>query len=135
MDTAAQILELETEYFMGSKPLSNSLRDLQEILDSLQQKELGGRLKDIRNYRRTINILSPSLQETHELCELVLRLVSVSQFGQVEKKDRIRYEPELFNSTGIDTNQGFSSVCHQISLTSFLFLYVKDNQLSKVLIT
>ena len=108
LDTTAQILELETEYFMGSKPLSNSLGDLQEIFDGLQQKELGGRLKDIRNYRRTINILAPSLQETHELCELVLGLVSVSQFGQEEKKNRIRYEPELFNSTGIDTNQGFS---------------------------
>ena len=108
LDTTAQILELETEYFMGSKPLSNSLGDLQEIFDGLQQKELGGRLKDIRNYRRTINILSPSLRETHELCELVLGLVSVSQFGQEEKKNRIRYEPELFNSTGIDTNQGFS---------------------------
>lgn len=108
LDTTAQILELETEYFTGSKPPSNSLGDLQEIIDSLQQKELGGRLKDIRNYRRTINILSPSLHETHELCELVLRLVSVSQFGQEEKKNRIRYEPELFNSTGIDTNQGFS---------------------------
>lgn len=108
LDTTAQILELETEYFTGSKPPSNSLGDLQEILDSLQLIELGGPLKDIRNYRRTINILSPSLQETHELCELVLRLVSVSQFGQEEKKNRIRYEPELFNSTGIDTNQGFS---------------------------
>ena len=108
LDTTAQILELETEYFMGSKPLSNSLGDLQEILNSLQQKELGSRLKDIRNYRRTINILSPSLRETQELCALVVRLVSASQFGQEEKKKRIRYEPELFNSTGIDTNQGFS---------------------------
>ena len=108
LDTTAQILELETEYFTGSKPPSNSLGDLQEILDSLQLIELGERLKDIRNYRRTINILSPSLQETNELCELVLRLVSVSKFGQEEKKNRIRYEPELFNSTGIDTNQGFS---------------------------
>lgn len=108
LDTAAQILELEIEYFMGSKPLSNSLGDLQEILVSLQQEKLGGRLKDIRIYRRTINILSPSLRETHELCELVVKLVSVSQFGQEEKKSRIRYEPELFNSTGIDTNQGFS---------------------------
>ena len=90
LDTTAQILELETEFFMGSKPPSNSLGDLQEILDNLQLIELGGRLKDIRNYRRTINILSPSLQETHELCELVLRLVSVSQFGREEKKNRIR---------------------------------------------
>ena len=108
LDTTAQILELEVERLKGSKPLSNSLGDLQEIFDGLQQKELGGRLKDIRNYRRTINILSPSLRETQELCELVVRLVSVSQFGQEEKKKRIRYEPELFNSTGIDTNQGFS---------------------------
>jgi len=108
LDTTAQILELETKYFTGSKPPSNSLGDLQEILHSLQLIELGERLKDIRNYRRTINILSPSLQETNELCELVLRLVGVSKFGQEEKKNRIRYEPELFNSTGIDTNQGFS---------------------------
>ena len=108
LDTTAQILELEVERLKGSKPLSNSLGDLQEILNSLQQKELGSRLKDIRNYRRTINILSPSLRETQELCALVVRLVSASQFGQEEKKKRIRYEPELFNSTGIDTNQGFS---------------------------
>ena len=68
LDTTAQILELEVERLKGSKPLSNSLGDLQEIFDGLQQKELGGRLKDIRNYGRTINILAPSLQETHELC-------------------------------------------------------------------
>ena len=48
LDTTAQILELETEYFMGSKPLSNSLGDLQELLNSLQQKELGSRLKYLR---------------------------------------------------------------------------------------
>jgi len=90
LDTTAQILELEVERLKGSKPLSNSLGDLQEILNSLQQKELGSRLKDIRNYRRTINILSPSLRETQELCALVVRLVSASQFGQEEKKKRIR---------------------------------------------
>ena len=108
LDTTAQILELEIELFEGCKPLSNSLGDLQEILASLEQEELGERLKDIRNFRRTINILSPSEQETHDLCELVVKLVSVSQFGQEEKKNRIRYEPKLLNSTGIDTNQGFS---------------------------
>ena len=36
LDTTAQILELEVERLKGSKPLSNSLGDLQEIFDGLQ---------------------------------------------------------------------------------------------------
>lgn len=108
LDVTAQILELEIEWLKGIKPLSNSLGDLQEILESLQQRELSDQLINIRNYRRTINILTPSLRETHDLCELVVKLSRVSRFGQEQKKNRIRYEPELFNSTGIDTAKGFS---------------------------
>ena len=108
LDTTVQILELEAEHYLGKKPASNSLGDFQELFSLSKQDELCHRLQDIRDFRRKINILSPTKKETQELTRLVLNLVSISKFSSTERKLRIRYEPKLFNSTGIDTKHGFS---------------------------
>lgn len=108
LDSLVQVLE-EIEKEITRKPsVTRSLGELESFLRKNQLLDLANSLSDIRAFRKKINIREPEPTKVALLRDLVVGLINLTEFKDIEHIYRIRYLPVLENSTGIESQNGFS---------------------------
>jgi len=108
LDSTVQVLE-EVEKEVTKKPsVTRSFGELESFLRNNLLTDLAGSLSEIRAYRKEINIRAPEPEKVTRLRDMAVRLIKQTKFSDIEHVYRIRYLPVLENSTGIESQNGFS---------------------------
>jgi hypothetical protein len=107
LDSMVQVLEHVILKNTNQLPNSVSLGDLESSLLEIQESELAKQLGIVRKLRKNISIVAPALEAVTALRNAVIELIKYSQFGYIQYEQRVRYQPALINSTGVETQGGF----------------------------
>lgn len=133
LDSMVQAIEEYGKQMFGEELSSRSFGELEAYLRDKKRNDLAEQLNVIRSHRKTISIRNPEESKLIELRKLIIELIDDLQLKNLEHKYRIRYIPEMNNSTGIESQNGFcrfnlyhGSISHIVCNTLIISASIDD---------
>lgn len=133
LDSMVQAIEEYGKQMFGEELSSRSFGELEAYLRDKKRNDLAEQLNVIRSHRKTISIRNPEESKLIELRKLIIELIDDLQLKNLEHKYRIRYIPEMKNSTGIESQNGFcrfnlyhGSISHIVCNTLIISASIDD---------
>lgn len=108
LDSIAQVLEEIIKKITKKNTLTRSFGELELFLRNNNLPELADLLNEIRVFRKEINIREPEVEKVAILRDMAVELIKKTEFSTIKHKYRIRYTPQIENSSGLESQSGFS---------------------------
>lgn len=108
LDSMVQVLECVEKEVTKTSSGTRSFGEIETFLRKNQLTKLANSLNEVRTYRKEIDIRNPESEKVARLRDMVVDLIKMTNFSEINHIFRIRYKPILENSTGIESQNGFS---------------------------
>jgi hypothetical protein len=108
LDSMVQVLECVEKEVTKTSTGTRSFGEIETFLRKNKLIELANSLHEVRTYRKEIDIRNPQSDKVARIRDMVIGLIKMTNFSEINHAYRIRYKPILENSTGIESQNGFS---------------------------
>lgn len=110
LDSVAQVLEEIVKELTKNNTLIRSFGELEAFLRKNNLLELANMLSEIRVFRKKINIEEPEPEKVTIIRDMAVDLIKKTKYSNIKHSYRIRYTPKLENSSGLESQSGFSKL-------------------------